>query len=239
MAVVEPIGTWWQELRAALAESPTGTLRHDGVWEAQISEGNPVVCLLIGSRWWKLGLKHTRSIGQTAALEKIVSGAAIAGELFFHCGPVKDAPRADGSVGDFTGPFRILCRMQTWLPRELARDTARPRDALAARVNQFDPIVLQLERISIEVLRKAICANRVSFPSQVPTFTRLDLPDLERRLVQLYFVSGWTCADIGVKYKLTPGRVLKILDSWKRRAVKVGYIQYIPQAEDSLGLGCL
>jgi hypothetical protein len=60
MAVVEPIGDWWQELCAAMAESPTWTLRHDGVWEAQISEGNPVVCLVIGSRWWKLGLKRTR-----------------------------------------------------------------------------------------------------------------------------------------------------------------------------------
>ena len=134
MVVEEPIGAWWQELCAAMAESPTRTLRHDGVWEAQISEGNPVVCLLIGSRWWKLGLKHTRSIGQRAALEKIVSGAVIAGELYFQCGPVKDAPRGDGSVGDFAGPFRILCRMLAWLPRELAKDTTRHRDALAARV---------------------------------------------------------------------------------------------------------
>jgi hypothetical protein len=126
--------------------------------------------------------------------------------------------------------------MLTWLPRELARDTTRPRDALAVRVNQFDPSVLQLEQTSIEVLRKAIRANRASFPSQVPTFTRFDLPNLERRLVQLYFVSGWTFPEIGAKYKLTPGRVVEILDSWKRRAVKAGYIQHIPPAEDTLGL---
>ena len=184
-----------------MAEPPTRALRYDGVWEAQISEGNPVVCLLIGSRWWKLGLKHTRSIGQRAALEKIVSGDAIAGELFFH------------PVGDFAGPFRILCRMLTWLRRE---------------VDQLDGSVLPLEQISIEALRQAIRSNRASFPSQVPTFTRFDQPDLERKLVQLYFVSGWACADIGAKYKLTPGRVLKIVDSWKHRAVKARYIQDIP-----------
>jgi hypothetical protein len=228
MAVVEPIGAWWQELCAAMAESPTQTVRHNGVWEAQLSEGNPVVCLLIGSQWRKLGLKRTRSIGQMATLEKIVSGAAIAGELFFHRGPARDAPA-----------FRTLCRILTWLPRELTGDTKRPRDELAARVNQSDPSVLRLEQTSIEVLRKAIRGNRASFPSQVPMFTRYDQPDLERRLVQLYFVSGWTCPDIGAKYKLTPGRVLKILDSWKRRAVKAGYIQYIPPAEDTLGLGDL
>lgn len=208
-----------------MAESPSQTLRYDGVWEAQISEGNPALCLLVGSQWWRLRLKRTRSIGQRAALEKIVSGAAIAGELFFHRGAVKDAPRGDGSAGEFTGTFRILCRMLTWLPRELARDTTR--DELATRVNQFDPGVLQLEQTSIEVLRKAIRANRASFPSQVPTLTGFDWPDLERRLVQLYFVSGWTCPDIGAKYKLTHGEVVKILDSWKREAVKAGYIQHI------------
>jgi hypothetical protein len=110
MAVVlDPASAWWQELRSAVAASPTGTLLHDGVWKPQILDGRPVVCLLIGGQWWRLGLKPTRSGPQSAALQKIVSGAAISGELFFHRKPVKEA--AGGS-------FRILCRIRTWLPRE-------------------------------------------------------------------------------------------------------------------------
>jgi hypothetical protein len=87
--------------------------------------------------------------------------------------------------------------MVAWLPRGLARDTKWPQDALAARVSQLDPSVLELEQASIGILRKAIHSNRASFPCQVPTFTRFDRPNLEGRIVQLYFVSGWTCSDIG------------------------------------------
>lgn len=88
-----------------------------------------------------------------------------------------------------------------------------------------------LEDVHIRDLREAIRANRASFPSQVPTFTKHGQPDLQRKLVQLYFVLGWNYSDIGARYGLGPARVQQILDMWKCRAVKAGYIQHIPPAE--------
>jgi two-component system, OmpR family, KDP operon response regulator KdpE len=94
------------------------------------------------------------------------------------------------------------------------------------RLSAFDPG--KLAGLRIDELREAIRANRVSFPSQVPTFKRHDRPDLHRKLVQLYFVLGWTCESIAERYGLVHQRIRQILTTWKRRAVQAGYIQYIP-----------
>lgn len=88
-----------------------------------------------------------------------------------------------------------------------------------------------LEEVDIRDLREAIRANWVSFPSQVPTFTKHDQPDLQRKLVQLYFVLGWNYSNIGARYGLGAARARQILDTWKRRAAKAGYVQHIPPAE--------
>jgi hypothetical protein len=85
--------------------------------------------------------------------------------------------------------------------------------------------------LRIAALRDAIRRNQVTFPSQVPTFPRHDRPDLQRKLVQLYFVSDWSCPKIGVRYALSSTRVRQILNVWKRRAVELGYIQSVPCAE--------
>jgi hypothetical protein len=77
-------------------------------------------------------------------------------------------------------------------------------------------------------LRLKIRRNRASFPSQVPTFPKHDRPDLQRKLVQLYFLFGWSCNKIAVRHGILRQRVQQILSTWKRRAIQMGYIQEIP-----------
>ena len=77
----------------------------------------------------------------------------------------------------------------------------------------------------------AVRANLVSFPSQVPTFERHDRPDLQWRVVQLYFVFGWSHETIAVRFGLVRQRVAQILKTWQRRAIEMGYIQIIPPFE--------
>jgi hypothetical protein len=85
--------------------------------------------------------------------------------------------------------------------------------------------------LSLSSLRTAIRANRVSFPAQVPVFHKHDRPDLQRQMVQLYFVLGWNCDRIADRYGLIRQRVQQILNTWKRRAAQTGYVQHIPEAE--------
>jgi hypothetical protein len=88
-----------------------------------------------------------------------------------------------------------------------------------------------LHRLRLDELRVAVRANLVSFPSQVPTFERHDRPDLQWRVVQLYFAFGWSHETIAVRYGLVRQRVAQILKTWQRRAIEMGYIQYIPPRE--------
>jgi hypothetical protein len=90
----------------------------------------------------------------------------------------------------------------------------------------------RINLLSLPRLRAAIRSNRVSFPSQVPTFAKHDRPDLQRKVVQLYFVLGWSCSDIGARYGLIRQRVQQILSTWKRRATEMGYVQHIPLSEE-------
>jgi len=87
---------------------------------------------------------------------------------------------------------------------------------------------VKLQSLRADQLRIAIRNNLVSFPSQVPVFERHDRPDLQRRIVQLYFVLGWSCATIAARYGMLRQRIGQVLSTWKRRAVEMGYIQYIP-----------
>jgi len=88
-----------------------------------------------------------------------------------------------------------------------------------------------LSEMRIDDLREAIRKNEVTFPSQVPTFPKRDRPDMQRNLVQLYFVLGWSSPKIGSRYGLSRLRVQQILNTWKRRAVELGYVQIVPPAE--------
>jgi hypothetical protein len=91
-------------------------------------------------------------------------------------------------------------------------------------------MISSIESLNISTLREAIRANRISFPSQVPVFRKHDRADLQRKMVQLYFLFGWSCSRIGARYRLRRQRVNQILNTWKRRAVRIGYLQSIPPA---------
>lgn len=96
-----------------------------------------------------------------------------------------------------------------------------------------------IERLKINSLREGIRSNRISFPSQVPVFPKHDRADLQPKIVQLYFLFGWTCSRIGGRYSLRPQRVQQILNTWKRRAVQMGYLQSIPTGRAVRSLRCL
>jgi hypothetical protein len=87
-----------------------------------------------------------------------------------------------------------------------------------------------VERLRINALREAIRFNWITFPSQVPVFSKHDRADLQRKIVQLYFLFGWSCSRIGGRYSLRRQRVQQIRNTWKRRAVRMGYLQSIPPA---------
>lgn len=85
-----------------------------------------------------------------------------------------------------------------------------------------------IAELTLAELRRKIRRNRASFPSQVPTFAKHDRPDLQRKLVQLYFLFGWSCNRIALRHGILRQRVQQILSTWKRRAIQMGYIQEIP-----------
>jgi hypothetical protein len=98
----------------------------------------------------------------------------------------------------------------------------------ASRARPRPDIAEELDADSLNELRRKIRQNRVSFPSQVPTFLKHDRPDLQRKAVQLYFLFGWSCSRIARRLGILRQRVQQILSTWKRRAIQLGYIQEIP-----------
>jgi hypothetical protein len=84
---------------------------------------------------------------------------------------------------------------------------------------------MNLALIGNTMLRAAIQRNLVSFPSQIPAFTKGG--EEQKRIVQLYFVLGWPTKAICDRYGLTKSAVRTLLSDWKIRAVAAGYIQDI------------
>lgn len=87
---------------------------------------------------------------------------------------------------------------------------------------------------SVERIRADIRMRRTSFPSQVPVFGRLHRPDIQWRIVLLYFVRGWPAKTIGERYGMKRKRVLQLLRQWTERAMMLGYVARIPPEEDCL-----
>ena len=85
-----------------------------------------------------------------------------------------------------------------------------------------------LDTVGLPQLRKGICQNHVSFPSQIPVFVRNAAPDLQRHSVQLYFLRGWSAQKIANRYGYSRFYIWQIVNDWKRHAVSLGYIQVIP-----------
>jgi transposase-like protein len=77
------------------------------------------------------------------------------------------------------------------------------------------------------LLRTAITRNMVSFPAQVRPFMRRGSGDVHERIVQLYFVRGWSVRSICERYGLSKAMAHKLLAEWRIRAVESGHIQEI------------
>jgi len=77
------------------------------------------------------------------------------------------------------------------------------------------------------LLRTAITRNLVSFPAQVRPFMKRTSGDLQERIVQLYFVRGWSVRSICERYGLSKAMAHKLLAEWRIRAVESGFIQEI------------
>jgi transposase-like protein len=77
------------------------------------------------------------------------------------------------------------------------------------------------------VLRNAITRNLVSFPSQIRPFAKRTVADLQVRIVQLYFIGGWSVRRIGDRYNIRKDTVHQLLAQWRIRAIESGYIQEI------------
>jgi hypothetical protein len=77
------------------------------------------------------------------------------------------------------------------------------------------------------VLRRAIQENLVSFPSQIPAFSRQARPEMQWKAVLLYFVRGWPLCDIAARFGVGSHRISKVVDEWATRAIALGYIQVI------------
>jgi hypothetical protein len=83
----------------------------------------------------------------------------------------------------------------------------------------------------IDDLRAAIQANRISFPVPVPIFAYQHRADAQWRIVELYFVHGWSPGLLAQRYRVSSTRVRQTLRSWVKRAKTLGYLQAIPAAE--------
>jgi len=77
------------------------------------------------------------------------------------------------------------------------------------------------------LLRTAITRNLVTFPAQIQPFMKRTMGDQPERIVQLYFVRGWSVRNICDRYGMSKAMVHKLLAEWRIRAVESGYIQEI------------
>ena len=89
---------------------------------------------------------------------------------------------------------------------------------------------------NLRFIRDQVRRRRISFPSQIPVFPRLHRPDIQWRIVVLYFVRGWSSARIGERYGITRERVRQILRQWVSRALLQGYMDEVPTEKEFRGL---
>jgi hypothetical protein len=236
MRLAEPGGLLGQEFSAAFEEARNEAKRlviPGQAWKPKIAEGHAWMHLCIDNRWWALRLDDAHwSPGRRDTYRKVATGEAVAGELLVYrrTGNVEldrgGASRASPAPG-------IGFKAVAWLPRNFY-ELARTPIALTTRATRPDPGIrsLSIQEIDIGNLRKAVRANWVSFPSQIPIFPAGRHAHLEPKLVQLYFVMGWSCARIAARYGLAYDQVRHILNEWKWRAANAGYIQHIPCADN-------
>lgn len=86
---------------------------------------------------------------------------------------------------------------------------------------------MDIDRMTLRRLRKAIQENEVSFPAQVPIFPKQSRADIQWKLVELYFVRNWSPGGIAQRYRMTGERVRQVISQWVRRAATLGYLQEV------------
>jgi hypothetical protein len=77
------------------------------------------------------------------------------------------------------------------------------------------------------ILRRAVRGNIVSFPSQIPIFLKRPPAEMQWRMVVLFFVRGWSAANIAERFHVPNHRVWHLLNSWSVRAMALGHVQVI------------
>jgi hypothetical protein len=82
-------------------------------------------------------------------------------------------------------------------------------------------------------LQTALAGNLVSFPSQVPSFGKSPLKEIQWRLAILYFVRGWSTRELGRRYGVSPQRCGQLISDWRIRAVRLGYIDDVRPSGDT------
>jgi len=81
--------------------------------------------------------------------------------------------------------------------------------------------------VSLHSLRKAVQANRVAFPIPIPIFAKQQRADIQWRVVDLYFVRGWSSKQLATRYDVSDRRIQQLLQHWVIRAKSVGFLQAI------------
>jgi hypothetical protein len=232
MSVAEPVRARWDEFCAALEKvykRASPLLLNDKAWELTTVKGRHILRVLIGNQWWALRLDDTGwSRSRSEIYQRIASGEVATGEFLLYRRPAYQGRSRNRPAGSLH-PYEIECKTVAWLPREQQENPAKPRNGLhPCSYTPLPPAYTgNVEEMDISILRRAIRANRVSFPSQIPTFPGCPLPEMQPKLVQLYFVMGWSRAKIAARYGLPAYRVESVLNSWKSRAAHAGYIQHI------------
>jgi len=206
----------------------------DQAWKPTFVEGQPLVRVYISNRWWGLRVHSARwSHGQRAAYQQLSTGEGISGELRIYRRPTSDGIVPDRPNSDRPPRSGLVCKTTAWLPRTPQQELVRREAALWLGVRPPDTTVRNqdIREMDISNLRRAIRANWVSFPSQIPTLPHCGQPGLEHKIVLLYLVMGWNCTRIAARYGLVHQEVRCVLNAWKLRAANAGYIQHIPPAE--------
>jgi hypothetical protein len=85
---------------------------------------------------------------------------------------------------------------------------------------------MTLPLLGNKLLRTALKRNLVTFPAQIRPLSKR-AGDLQERIVQLYFVRGWTVRDICDRYGSSKAIVQNLLAEWRIRAIECGYIQEV------------
>ena len=86
---------------------------------------------------------------------------------------------------------------------------------------------VNISELSLDCLRRLVRKNQISFPSQVPVFSHVPKPNVQWRLVTLFFIHNWPCTSLGARYGLSIGYVREIISIWVQRAASLGYLEEI------------